>query len=99
MFIECASEIPQSVDNSFHMCTAGGDGGGLYLYTIAKQTNRETLPIKDCKFVGCIAYGNVLDERVNDADGGGLIFWGNAQTFGISNSLFSKCESNLRAGG
>ena len=84
---------------NFVSCSTEGDGGGLDFYGTYGQTNQDNLPIQECKFVGCVAYGNVLDERVNDADGGGLIFYGNAHTLGISNSLFCKCESKLKAGG
>ena len=34
----------------------------------------------------------------DSADGSGLMYWANDYTFGVTNSLFSKCHSDLRAG-
>ena len=83
----------------FLACVAGGDAGGLYLIRTNGGTNGENLPVRECRFISCVAHGKVSGSQTNDADGGGLIYWSNDYTFGICNALFARCESKLRAGG
>ena len=56
-------------------------------------------PVRECRFISCVAIGKQTGSQTNEADGGGLVFWENDYTLGISNSLFAKCESKKRAGG
>ena len=65
---------------------------------ITRGTNGANFPVKDCRFISCVANGRTPSNG-NDADGGGLIFWENTHTFGINNALFVNCESKNRAGG
>ena len=98
-FIYQASLLPETTANTFISCSGGQDCGGLYLYETKGGTRGENLPVKECRFIGCIAYGKSPQSTKNEADAGGLRFWMNDYTLGISESLFSKCESKERAGG
>ena len=90
-----SSEISRS---NFISCSGGQDGGGMDIVRCTGDSEREYLPVKECKLISCIANGYNGGSN-NDADGGGLIFWDNACTLGISNSIFTKCESKKRGGG
>ena len=98
LLIQSSPSVPNIFESTFISCSAGEDGGGLYLYQIT-GTNGVTLPVNNCLFISCIANGQVTWTVENEADGGGIIFWENARTLGISNTLFTKCESKNRAGG
>ena len=89
--------MPEITDNCFISCASRVDGGGLDLRSVT-ASNLENIPVKGCKFISCVANGDIGESRI-DADGGGLIFWTNHNTLGFSDSLFAKCESKTRAGG
>ena len=57
------------------------------------------LPVRECKFISCVAYGKNTDYETNTAAGGGLMYLANDHTLGISNSLFAHCESKCLGGG
>ena len=98
IFIEGASVLPEITENNFLSCTGGQDSGGIYLYQITGGTNGANLPVKECRFISCVAYGRMYQSTTNDADCGGLVFYGNDYTLGLSDSLFVRCQSELRAG-
>ena len=98
IYVIGASAVPEITVNNFISCEAGQDGGGLYLIQIEGGTNGANLPVRNCKFIGCIANGILLNGD-NDADAGGLLYWQSDYTLGISNSVFAKCESKKRCGG
>ena len=98
MLTNNALVLPEITKCIFLSCEAGSDCGGLYLIRTKGGTNGENLPVKECRFISCVAYGKVSGSQTNEADGGGLMYWSNDYTFGITNSLFSKCHSDLRAG-
>ena len=83
---------------SFISCVAGEDGGGLYLYQTHGRTNVDNIPVNSCRFIGCTAKGVVTRSSENQADGGGLMYWTNYCTLGLTDSVFSNCESKKRGG-
>ena len=92
------SAMPEITESNFISCISGQDSGGLELSKVTVTTGVD-LPVRECSFIGCIANGVTSDPQLNDADGGGLLFWENACTLGIANSLFAHCESKQRSGG
>ena len=97
--INSSSVLPEISQNDFFSCSAAQDGGGFYIYGTTSETDGVNIPVHDCRFISCIANGIASWSSDNEADGGGLIFWENEKTFGICNSLFTKCKSMKRAGG
>ena len=89
--------LPEITECMFLSCEAGGDGGGLYLIRTKGGTNGVNLPVKDCSFIKCIPHG-YGGRTYDSADGGGLMYWSNDYTLGVTNSLFSRYYSDLRAG-
>ena len=97
MFTENAQVLPEITECRFLSCEAGSDGGGLYLYQTKGGINGVNLPVRECRFIKCIPHG-YSGGSYNSADGGGLMYWSNDYTLGVTNSLFSKCYSDLRGG-
>ena len=97
--LDTSSQLPEISNTSFISCSAGTDGGAVCLDRTKGGTNGANLPVKECRFLSCVAKGRSSTSAQNEADGGGLLFWDNANTIGISNSLFTNCESKQRAGG
>ena len=97
MLANNAKKAPEVTECLFLSCEAGADGGGLYLYQTKGGINGVNLPVKECRFIKCIPHG-YDSGSYNSADGGGLMYWESDNTLGVSNSLFSKCHSDLRAG-
>ena len=89
--------MPEITDNCFISCVSRVDGGGLYFHSNS-ASSVDNIPVKGSKFIGCVANGDTGEGGI-DADGGGLVFWRNDHTLGVSHTLFTKCESKLRAGG
>ena len=98
IFIEGASVLPEITTNNFISCTGGEDTGGVDLRRVTGDNDGANLPVRECRFIGCVAYGKMADTTANNADSGGLEFWLNDFTLGISESIFLKCESKFRAG-
>ena len=97
VFTDGVLVLPEVKECSFISCSGGSDGGGLYLLRSKGGINGVNLPVRACKFIGCIS-NKYTSGSTNDDDGGGLMYWANDFTFGVSNSIFSKCHSDLRAG-
>ena len=98
LLIEEALSLPAISHTDFISCSAAQDGGGFYIYGSTGGINGENVPVSNCRFVNCIAIGNI-GQTYHDSDGGGLVFWQIDHTIGISNSLIVKCQSAARAGG
>lgn len=69
-------------------CLGGQDCGGLYV-SGSTTADGDNLPVRECRFVGCIANGIASWINNNDTDVDGLIFWDNKATLGFSDSLFA----------
>ena len=98
VFVNSISALPEITENIFLSCSGGQDGGGLYFYQIHGGANGANLPVKKCRFIGCVANGARENSNVNDADCGGAAFWKNDYTLGLWGSLFVKCDSKFRVG-
>ena len=94
---QSVSAVPEIVETYFLSCLASEDAGGVYILATTGGTNEANLPVRECRFIDCVARGD--EGGSSRADGGGLMNWMNDRTLGVSNSLFVRCMSIGRAGG
>ena len=94
---QSASAVPEIVETHFLSCLASEDAGGVYILATTGGTNEANIPVRECRFLDCVARGD--EGGYNGAEGGGVMYWENDRTLGISNSLFAGCISAGRAGG
>ena len=95
--IHLSTDFSEITECSFISCLAGQDAGGLEIYSITGGIDGINLPVKECMFICCAAHYDTGGPST--ATGGGLLFNMNTHTFGISNTLFSKCKSKYNIGG
>ena len=82
--VTCLSVLSSAFINNY----CGRDGAGISL----EESNAPTQQvILRCRFIKCVSIGE-------SADGGGIHIYENNRNLGLSNCLFSLCESNNNGG-
>ena len=74
--------MPGITENNFISCIRGQNSDGLYLIYTKGGTDAVNIPVKECRFIKCIANGRISRSTTNDAD--------------LTNALVSVYDDNWR---